>query len=850
MKLRGHGGAGGSAVTPLTITSTAIPLTGEAGSSYAGFTVTGHGGTAPYTYSIPVGTLPPPLALNSSTGAVPSATLSTNGNYGSITIRVTDSLGATADLASFSIIVAAAPTPIPPPADITPAGGDGTVPTESAVVYGSGCTQKVIAAFDEHPYIWIETSTHYITVAGAVADRGWIAYVDFWLNGNVVRVSAQAKNSRTGGMGFCVNPLTGAGADGDYTLYARVVPTNGYERLISIPITLNSNGTIVRAERYINYSTGNDSTGNGLTAGTPWKTFLKATLSAPSGAIVYFEPSQTYTEDSNTGTVNSNSRLIEFRPRGGSGRATITRTTRITPTSTWTPRCNKVRYNAVDFDLAKIPAFQASGTNNYLIAVDCTFIDSNGVTGPTYGYTTTADASGNLEIAQTVFGQSNTKMYICESTFSGVCSVGAVMLRNCTLTYSWDAVAFTSNALMGGSSIWNTTGTQSGQFKNRLSVPNTLTVATVSAYDSANNRTTITWSGSPKLAAVSNASNALAITAAATMSVLTGAKAATDGYILTQTDATDTTVLVGNFSTMVPGDTAWVWQVAHADTFQVIGNTTSASANIENIYVQRYSAGGTDNQPILAQAGSSTGSGTLSTSGTTVTFTSAQTLRAGDFIQITNGTVGLLKYQYVRVSADVTSSTTATIDVSFTANYDGTGGNANAPAGTTFARGRTAKDVALVGCVLTGNVAEIAQYQHGQQHWVVAQCTMLSSSFMMRNATAGFGLSGCAFFDSVWNGTSTGHTHSMDHDSAPGAFPTVGITIDNNQFGAGTARGTNTTVASVTFDATAHPTAGLSRAVRGHQGHASVSNGVPLMPWDLDGDAIAAGALIGAQQAP
>lgn len=78
-------------------------------SAYSGFTVSAFGGTAPYTFSVASGSLPPGITLNASTGAV-SGTPTTAGTYSAIVIRVTDAAAATADLASFTITVAATST--------------------------------------------------------------------------------------------------------------------------------------------------------------------------------------------------------------------------------------------------------------------------------------------------------------------------------------------------------------------------------------------------------------------------------------------------------------------------------------------------------------------------------------------------------------------------------------------------------------------------------------------------------------------------------------------------------------------------------------------------------------------
>lgn len=74
------------------------------GLAYVGFSVAAHGGKPDYAFSIASGSLPPGLSLDSASGAV-SGTPTTNGTYSGIVIRVTDSLGATADLAAFTITV-------------------------------------------------------------------------------------------------------------------------------------------------------------------------------------------------------------------------------------------------------------------------------------------------------------------------------------------------------------------------------------------------------------------------------------------------------------------------------------------------------------------------------------------------------------------------------------------------------------------------------------------------------------------------------------------------------------------------------------------------------------------------
>ena len=76
------------------------------GTQYS-FTPTAAGGTTPYTFSINAGTLPAGLSINSSTGAI-TGTPTTAGTSAGIVVRVTDNAGATANLAAFTLTVAAA----------------------------------------------------------------------------------------------------------------------------------------------------------------------------------------------------------------------------------------------------------------------------------------------------------------------------------------------------------------------------------------------------------------------------------------------------------------------------------------------------------------------------------------------------------------------------------------------------------------------------------------------------------------------------------------------------------------------------------------------------------------------
>jgi hypothetical protein len=97
-------------ISPATLSISGTPITtATSGVAYTGFTVSASGGVPAYTYSIFSGSLPTGITINSSTGAV-SGTPTVDGTFADIVIRVTDSLGTTANLAPFSLVVAAAST--------------------------------------------------------------------------------------------------------------------------------------------------------------------------------------------------------------------------------------------------------------------------------------------------------------------------------------------------------------------------------------------------------------------------------------------------------------------------------------------------------------------------------------------------------------------------------------------------------------------------------------------------------------------------------------------------------------------------------------------------------------------
>jgi hypothetical protein len=89
---------------PPTLTISATPVTtGYAGSSYAGFSATGAGGTPPYTYSVNSAMTSVGLSINPTSGFV-SGTMPAAGSYPGLVVTVIDSANQIASINSFTLI--------------------------------------------------------------------------------------------------------------------------------------------------------------------------------------------------------------------------------------------------------------------------------------------------------------------------------------------------------------------------------------------------------------------------------------------------------------------------------------------------------------------------------------------------------------------------------------------------------------------------------------------------------------------------------------------------------------------------------------------------------------------------
>ena len=312
-----------------------------------------------------------------------------------------------------------------------------------------------------------------------------------------------------------------------------------------------------------------------------------------------------------------------------------------------------------------------------------------------------------------------------------------------------------------GVSIWQTNANQPTQFEQRRHLETTLTVASAS-YDAVNSRTTITWQGSPTLSVIDAPGQANQDTR-----FLSGALNGQEFEVYSQSNATKQTVVKGNTSTAASGDTARVYIIFHADSFQT-AIPASTDPAIENILVQRYKAVGENFQPWFFQRAGAAGAGTISTSGPGGTCSTDHTLRLGDVVILTSGG----QSGEVRHVVAVGSSTAFTLNEAFSSDQSG----------VSWRRGQSVKDVGMQLCIFDhqGSSGEVSQFQHGAVHVVIRQCTHLGTDFVLRNFNTGFGMNGVVVEDSV-----------VESANADSGYPTEGLAIDNNVFETGTVRGTN-----------------------------------------------------------
>lgn len=463
--------------------------------------------------------------------------------------------------------------------DGTVSWGGRTVPTESGIAYGSGWTQKTIGNFDTPPYQWITADTH----VGVVCDHGdssWIDYVEFWCEGTTTRVTRNGYNPDTGAIGFVVKVQPPAGTDGDVDIYAKIVPVNGYERLVGpLRMIFNKGGSITRTVKTVK------------TSGGDYATIREASNAAADGWIVKVDAG-TWTEDT-TGVAYGGSALsrgFEIRPADGlsASDVIIRRSSRAEFRSFTRP---KTTYRNLKFETSNITVFYDGDVKTF---IGCTFYDANG-SNFSPGY----PSSGALAPTTFFRGDEGQITHLVDCTFRQPICTGWKFARNTLFDYSYDAwtIRNETNQLTDHVCI-GCTANQNGTFYMRLHSASSLTASSAS-YNAGTGRTTITWSGSPSITDVSAPAGS-----DYKLFITSGALSGQSFAIYSQTDSSDQTVVTGDASSMGVAS-AWSGVAAHCDTMQTFG--TAGTFTYGNIIAQRYKTTGQTYQPIFLQTSSATG---------------------------------------------------------------------------------------------------------------------------------------------------------------------------------------------------------------------------------------------------
>jgi len=134
----------------------------------------------------------------------------------------------------------------------------GSVPTASTTALGTtGFPYRPAARFDTFFRRFFEQSDVVLCVLADTLATGWIRYVEFGAEGGTtVKIYYPEISPRTRTQGFYAN--LHVPSDGDVHYWARIVPVNGYERVIDGVIHSNATGTLTPAGSTITLTNATD----------------------------------------------------------------------------------------------------------------------------------------------------------------------------------------------------------------------------------------------------------------------------------------------------------------------------------------------------------------------------------------------------------------------------------------------------------------------------------------------------------------------------------------------------------------------------------------------------------------
>jgi len=742
-----------------------------------------------------------------------------------------------------------------------------TPPTQSDTINGSGYNQRVIAESTHVYYDYAIDDSYYVTFHGGgdYARTGAITW-QIYFESDTPQTFTQADYQydpyrKVWGLPISFRPK--AGFSGVARFYAKCIPANGQERMLTGEVWCNRSGTTGYYDRHANaiYVSGVDYNGsNGVgfagigtndttvgTAANPNYRIQRAVQfasGAREGCYIYIKGA--VVDDTNGTSRPTTTVPCRIMPWPGAAKTQCKwgKTSRTTPGDGGgggiNMNINKYQVFSIIVDSDTIVRF----TGNSLVNMgfhSCTFLSDLSVGLDQWGYKKgIIQTVGTINSQSWVTSSNGERRYMIDCDGDIYCPTGFHKVVNTHLGFAWDAFYFVTiaaglkNIAIIGSTFYGPDFAYA-----RFHYEEELTVATVGY---TGNWATITFSGSPTLDNNAFETRVQILTGALAGNLYGAQGANPDNYATPAANeavivATNTGTVFNTFPAgstlyvaltdlgalgLATGDKLRVYNLAHKDAGQWAG-TTQSHPFIENVLFHGNAFVSNDAQWVLNQVGTFTGSGTVTiTGGTTATFSASQTFQTGHFIRINSNN------DYAMISAGGTG-TVFTLDRTIT-NV----------AGATFGIANSLRDVLYENNVyhLTDTGAYKGQWQVGAincnlfHNTIIGEGTGGSGQTIFRNAVnnAGFGLTD-------W----TARNNLFIDMTADSGFPATGIILDHNHYILGTARGTNTTTGAPAFAATGsvtssyYPTAaavGICAAV--------------YLPYDRLGNVRSVGSKVGA----
>lgn len=586
------------------------------------------------------------------------------------------------------------------PVSVTPTvGWDGTTgsgftssgaPTASGTPHGSGLDsfQTTGATTLQMEAEYIETNETAMFHGYVPADmvNGALDHVDIYCESGTsfTTCSELSWSSRfmCFGFQFKFSVLT---QNGLAQCYARFVPKNGLERVMPFTIWFNDpskTGYVTRPVLYVDYNnvSAADTTMNG-TSSAPFKTVGYATGAAQGsneGAYIKLRTGIQIYDDSSTWATNPSTTFpCQIQPDDGLtiDDVQIQNVGGVRNQGVIKWHGDKMVFSNIYMNMDYFMFI--NGTYTMWVMRNCKFWDdSPNINGPseTYGSFTVDSCyyipPNNLQ-NEMVASSSNNPSDSATYTAAIDCDIrhpvptGFRHIVNTTAQATWDVLyhqishGYDVNYL----SVWNYQPQQLTWFKQRFSANPYFVISSTPTYSSSTGLTTfaVTFNGTNDNYGAQDVG----------IQILTGAHAGeynqTYGVLATnnEVDSSGNVQILGDYHTMAIGDHLKIFSLSHADAFQIVSNVNPDTypdfAVIDNLYLQNYNAVGADIQVIFPQCSiNQIASGTMTSIGTALTFTTAQDLRVGSFITLNQSPYD----NYARI-VGVTNSTHFTMDQAF-----------------------------------------------------------------------------------------------------------------------------------------------------------------------------------------